>query len=103
MAAQQLWELGHACSQQVVETLIELVKSKPFVQYQNDEPGHWHRWRAAEILGELGAEAETALPVLLEAERSDGDEQLKKLGTSAKTAREKIEKALVRSVQTTSK
>jgi HEAT repeat protein len=100
-AAQQLWELGHACSQQVVETLIELVKSKP--EYQHGEANHWHRWRAAEILGELGTEAETALPVLLEAERSDGNEQLKRLGTCAKTARERIEKALVRTVQTKSK
>lgn len=99
-ASQQLWELGHIRASEVVATLVELIRSGPEGPDRHGQVNHWHRWRAAQILGEMGAEAKAALPALVEAETDDGDEQMRIVTREAKAAHEQIEKALTQRLQT---
>ena len=89
MAAEQLYELSPTHVRDVVRALIDAIKSAP--DMFSGQPHQWPRYHAAEILGEIGAPAEVALPTLIEAEKGDSDEVVR---GRAKAARQKIEKAL---------
>jgi len=89
---------GHSSlyDQQVVQTFIELIRLGPVRQPGMSGIAQWHRWESARQLGEMGATAREALPLLREME-NDGDAMVRKAATEA---RQKIEKSLATAAET---
>ncbi len=88
-AAQELRTFDPTRTREVIATLVDVIKSQPEVQ--QGQANHGPRWHAAQLLGEMGAEAKEALPILAEAESDQGHEWVRE---AAKEARQKIEAAL---------
>jgi len=90
LAAQQLWELDSSRREEASQGLLAVVQSPP-VDDGTYEPFHGARWGAAEALGRMGADAETALPVLSAVASNDANEQMRR---EAREACERIERAV---------
>jgi hypothetical protein len=89
LAAEELGRLDPTHSAAAVELFIKVISSPP--EITNGNPNHWSRWHSAHVLGEMGVTAGAALPILVQAEQSDSNEELRRV---AKSAREKIQRAL---------
>jgi HEAT repeat protein len=90
-SAEELLRNSPAHAPQIVETCADLIKSGPITN--SSWPIQWHRIESARRLGEMGAAAKAALPVLREAE-TDGDVHVR---TAATEACLRIETALAES------
>src|ERR1043166_2697246 len=73
-AAQQLWQLDHHRNLEAVEALLAVIASEPdTIDTTTGKPFNGPRWTAAETLGKMGADAETALPALSAIAMNDGE------------------------------